>query len=800
LKLTRRRVLTGAAAGGGLLVAFSLLPRRFDSPLEPLAGETAFDAWLKIASDGVVTVAVPQLEMGQGITTLLPQVVAMELGADWRQVAVEPAPVSGAYANLPLAARWAPLWRPAIQALADEPDDLLLRRWAEGNSFSATAEGTGMAAYEMPCRLAAASARAMLEMAAAERWGVSWEQCEVEAGFVVFEDRRLTFGELALEAAAFTPPDPPPLRPQAPRDPAFDDPALAAGDVVAATAFPRLDLPSKVDGSYLFAADVRLPDMVYAAIRHGPRDQAELTGYDVQNTAGINGLVGVVRGKRWLAAAATDWWTAERALTAMNPRFAAERVVRSERIEAALDDAVRRGSGQLLASRGEGDDNYTPSMALRYDIAPAVHATIETASVTARLADGRLELWMASQAPEAARAAAAKAIGIARSDVVLYPMPAGGSFDRRLEHDHAIEAALIARELNRPVQLTWSRAEEQLALQPRPPAAALIGAQLTQDGRIAKLRARVATPPAALEFGRRLFDNLTGWAAIEAVAGELDPLALEGIDPPYAIPDLAIYHLPVDLPLPSGRMRGNAHSLTCFMIESFINEVARRGEFEPMSFRIAMLGGDPQLVECLQRAARLGEWDGGARGTGQGIACHRMEAGGRTGRVAVVATAGTNERGVGVSDIAVAVDIGRVVNRDIALQQIEGGVVFALGLALGCSTRYDEGRPTLARLNELRVPGLADCPRITVDLVDSDGDSFDPGEIGVPAVAPAMAAAFHSATGLALRSLPFDLSSAMRAAPPPAAATETPVDGTGGQPTTAEALDSQQPDAGADDQ
>ncbi|HSG54125.1 MAG TPA: molybdopterin cofactor-binding domain-containing protein [Paracoccaceae bacterium] len=792
--------MTGAAAGGGLLVAFSLLPRRFDSPLDPLAGETAFDAWLKIASDGVVTVSVPQLEMGQGITTLLPQVVAMELGADWRQVAVEPAPVSGAYANLPLAARWAPLWRPAISALADEPDDLLLRRWAERKNFSATADGTSMAAYEMPCRLAAASARAMLEMAAAERWGVSWEECEVSGGFVTYGEQRLTFGDLALEAAGFDPPDPPPLRPQAPRDPVFDDSALVAGDEGMASAFPRLDLPSKVDGSYLFAADVRLPDMVYAAIRHGPRDQAELVGYDLQNAAGIRGLVGVVRGKRWLAAAATDWWSAERALTAMNPRFAAERVVRTERIEAALDDAVRRGAGQLLASRGEGDANYTPTMALRYDVAPAVHATIETACVTARLIDGRLELWMASQAPESARAAAATAIGLGVADVVLYPMPAGGSFDRRLEHDHAIEAALIARELAVPVQLTWSRAEEQLALQPRPPAAALIGAQLTPDGRIATLRARVATPPAALEFGHRLFDNLTGWAAIESVAGKLDPLALEGLDPPYAIPDMALYHLPVDLPLPSGRMRGNAHGLTCFMIESFINEVARRGEFEPMSFRVSMLGGDPRLVDCLQRAARLAEWDGGGRGTGQGIACHRMTTGGRTGRVAVVATAGSSERGLHVSDIAVVVDIGRVVNRDIALQQIEGGVVFALGLALGCSTDYDEGRPTLSRLGELRVPGLGDCPRITVELVDSQEDSFDPGEIGVPAVAPAMAAAFHSATGLSLRSLPFDLSRAMRAAPPAEAATPAPADGAAGQPTTAEALDSQQPDAGADDQ
>jgi isoquinoline 1-oxidoreductase subunit beta len=801
LKLSRRKLLTGAAVGGGLLVVFSLLPRRFDSPLTPIDGETAFDAWLKIATDGVITVAVPQLEMGQGITTLLPQVVAMELGADWRQMAVEPAPVSGAYANLPLAARWHALWQPRIAALNDEPDDYFLRRWAEGERFSATAEGLSMAAYEMPCRLAAASARAMLQMAAAERWGVSWEECEADGGFVTHGEDRLSFAELALEAAEYEAPDPPPLRPQAPRDPVAVDAANEDSGAAPVLAFPRLDLPSKVDGSWTFAGDVRLPDMVHAAIRHGPRDQAELTGYDIQNVSGMRGLVGVVRGKRWLATAATDWWTAEQALTAMNPRFAAEKMVRTERITAALDDAVRRGSGTLLHERGEGDSAYTPGFAQRYDIAPAVHATIETASVTARLFDGRLELWMATQAPEAARAAAGKAIGLSLADVVLYPMPAGGSFDRRLEHDHAIEAALIARELDRPVQLTWSRGEEQLCLQPRPPAAALIGAQLTPDGRIAVLRARVATPPAALEFGHRLFDNLTSWAAIDAVSGSADPMALEGLDPPYGVPDMALYHVPVELPLPAGRMRGNAHGLTCFMIESFINEVALKGEFEPMSFRISMLGSDPLLVDCLQRAARLGEWDGGARGTGQGIACHRMRAGTSTGRIALVARAGTGEHGLGVSEIAAAVNIGRIVNRDIALQQIEGGILFALGLALGCSTGYDEGRPTLSRLSDLRLPGLGDCPRIRVELIESEGDSFDPGEIGVPALAPALAAAIHSATGLKLRTLPFDLTRAVLAAPVDAPAPVTPgapaaPDAASSLPSAAE-LDSMQPDAGA---
>lgn len=756
MKLTRRKVLTGAAVGGGLLVAWTFLPRNYDSPLEPGEGETAFNAWLKIANDGVITVAVPQLEMGQGITTLLPQIVAMELGADWRQMAVEPAPVSGAYANVPLAARWAPLWEPLFPALADDSEDFLLRRWAQSSRFSATAEGLSLAAFEMPCREAAASARAMLEMAAARRWDADWEACDAANGFVFHGEDRLSFAELAQEAADFTPPNPPPLKPEPPQERASQA-SPGNADAPPDLPFPRLDLPSKVDGTWLFAGDVRLPDMVYAAIRHGPRDQAELTGYDTENAAGIRGLVGIVRGKRWLAAAATNWWAAEQALTAMNPRFAAENIVRTERIDTALDNGVRRGGAVLVHERGTGDAAYAPNFALRYDIAPAVHAAIETASVTARYSGGRLELWMASQAPEAAREAAARAIGISLADTVLYPMPAGGSFDRRLEHDHAIEAALIAREIGKPVQLVWSRAEEQLALHPRPPAAGLIGAEVTPDGRITALRARLATPPAALEFGRRLFANQTSWAAIDQVAGKGDPLAVEGMMPAYGIPDVSIYHIPVRLPLPAGRMRANAHGVTCFMMESFIDEVAQRHELEPMSYRISMLGSDARLVECLQRAARLAQWDGGARGTGQGMACHRMDAGSASdaaGRIAVVATASAGEGGVRVSRIAAAVDIGRVVNRDIALQQIEGGLIFGLGLAVGCATDYDEGRPVASRLEELQIPALADTPDITIDLIESDAPAFDPGEIGVPAVAPAIANALYSATGLRLRRLP----------------------------------------------
>lgn len=749
LRLTRRNVLIGGAVGGGLLLAWGLQPRRFANPLVPGKDEVAFDAWLKIGRDGVVTVAVPQLEMGQGVTTLLPQVVAVELGADWRQVAVEPAPVSGAYANLPLAAKWVLLWQPLVPALADEPDDTLLRRWAEGERFAVTADGTSLAAYEQPCREAAASARAMLAQAAADRWNVSWEECQATAGFIVHGDKRASFGELAEEAADYDPPDPPPLR----AAPASETPGEEAEE--AEIAFPRLDLPAKVDGSLLFAGDVRLPDMAFAAIRHGPQGEARLAAFSKQQAAGMPGLLTVVNGKRWLAAVGETWWTAERALEAMNPKFDVAGMADSGRIEDLLDKAIRGQPGERVYERGEGSDLLAePDLALRYDFAPGVHGTIETASATARYADGKLELWLAAQAPEAARQAAADALGLSTRDVVLYPMPAGGSFDRRLEHDHAVEAALIAREAGRPISLTWSRQQEQVALRPRTPAAALLTAKMGAGGLIESLRSRWAMPASAQEFGRRLFEGRTPWAAIAEVAGETDPMALEGAFPAYGIPNVAVDHVPVTIPLATGRMRGNAHGLTAFATECFIDEIARRHEREPLSFRIAHLGHDLRLAQCLQRAARLAEWDGGADSSGQGLACHRIGDPESGGRIALVATATRDEGGVRVEKLSAAVDIGRIVNLDLARQQIEGGLVFGLGLAVGAATEYEGGIATARRLADLALPRLADCPEIAVEFVASDAPPFDPGELGVAVVAPAVANSLFSAAGIRMRRLP----------------------------------------------
>ncbi|WP_073978449.1 molybdopterin cofactor-binding domain-containing protein, partial [Erythrobacter donghaensis] len=548
---------------------------------------------------------------------------------------------------------------------------------------------------------------------------------------------------------------PPPLKPEPPREKPLP------ADVDAAPAYPRIDLPSKVDGSHRFAGDVRLPGMVFASIRHGPADGSELDSFDTKAAAGIRGIAGVVRSKRWLAVAADTWWSAEAALAAMKPRFRTVAPVNSADIAARLDTLLTAGEAHVIAETGFGGEALERvDIGRRYEVEPAYAAPLETATATARFADGRLDLWIAAQAPEQARLAAARAIGIATEDVALYPMPAGGSFDARLEHDHAIEIALIAKELGRPVQLVWPRRDELIRARPRAPYWMLLGAQLakgapgTPGGAIEAMRVRVATPPAMREFGQRLFAGRTSMAAMRNTAGEADPLALQGALPPYTIPAVMVEHIPADIGLPVGRVRGNSWGPTIFAIESFIDEIAAKSKREPLSFRMSMLGGDVRLAACLQRAAQLAEWDGGLDQSGQGLACARLGEGTDAARIACVATARQGEGGVRVVRLSAAVDIGRIINHDIAKQQIEGGLVFGIGIALGNAVRLRGGLPEEAGEAALGLPTLADCPEMRVQFIASDAAPADPGELGAVVAPPAIANALYSATGLRLRRLP----------------------------------------------
>lgn len=731
MRLTRRGILIGAAAGGGLLAAWALLPGNRVPPLPEGEGERAFNAWLKLGRDGTVTVAVPALEMGQGISTLIPQVVAMELGADWRRVAVSPAPIAAAYADPLLASRWG----------ADEP------------LLAATAEGTAFATNEAPAREAAAALRTMLLKAAAERWGVDWQACKTKDSFVLHGGQRLGFGELVEQAAGIEPPDAPVLRSGAF---AARVASPASAGVVAPLAFPRLDLPAKVDGSYTFAGDVRLPGLVYASVAHGPVGDTVLARIDRDAARVVPGLLDVVESDRWVAAIGTSWFAADKALRALAPHWKAQgKVADSGAIVARLDKALQQGEAQRIAETGDADALLEkPRLALRYDVEPAFHASLETPCATARMRDGKLDVWIATQAPESARQAAADAAGISADQVMLIPMAAGGSFDARLDSQIAAEAATLAVRTGRPVQVMWSRWQDMLATWPRTPAAALLSAATDAEGRLVALKTRIAVPATAREAISRVLDGKSEVDALADSAGKADPLAVEGAVPPYAIRDFALDHVPVALPLPTARYRGNSHGYTAFFTETLIDELAGLARHEPMSYRIAMLGHDPKLVECLTGAAQLANWGGGGDNSGQGIACHRMDLADRSGRIAVVVTATRDEAGVRVDRISAFADIGRIVNLDIARQQIEGGLLFGLAMAVGGAATYASGVPAVGKLGGLGLPLLADCPAIDVAFAQSDAPPFDPGEIGVVAVAPAIANALYSATGLRFRRLP----------------------------------------------
>ena len=301
--VSRRTLLVGGGVGVGLVVAWTAWPRRYAPNLVAEAGEHVYGAWLRIGEDGHVVVAVPQAEHGQGAWTVLPQIVVDELGADWRTVAVEPAPPNPLYAN-PLALD------ELFEGLFDAVPASVRSGWATRSTLMLTGASTSVRGFEDACRTAGAGARALLCKAAARRWSVGWESCSIEAGFVVHGRQRVRFADLAAEAVKEKLPDPLPIGVQ------------GAGKAMGQS-LPRLDTPAKVDGSANFTADIRLADMVHVAVRQGPRalgtSASRLLPVDRAAANRVRGLVDVMEGPGWVAVAATTGWAAERALDALHP-------------------------------------------------------------------------------------------------------------------------------------------------------------------------------------------------------------------------------------------------------------------------------------------------------------------------------------------------------------------------------------------------------------------------------------------------------------------------------------------------
>jgi isoquinoline 1-oxidoreductase beta subunit len=729
-RISRRTVLTAGGAGIGLVIAWALWPRRYPPNLRAGPGEHVLDAFLKIGEDGRITVAVGQAEMGQGVYTALPQILADELGADWRTIGVEPAPIHPLFANRLLA-----------EEAADDAVPHFLRgvgRWAARqiatrSELIVTAGSTSIRAFEAPFRAAGATARALLCMAAAERWEISWEACDARAGFVVRGEDRLRFAELAAEAARMTPPEQPPLR-------RIGDGGLSGRPI------QRLDVPAKVDGAARYAGDVRLPDMVFASVCQGPSTRSRLRAVDKQAAGRIRGIIDIVENSGWAAAVGTNWWAADRAARALHPRYETPGDPPDEQsIRPSLAAAVSGGPAGRIVQLGDTDDILGGSGTLTadYAVAMAPHAAIEPMVATARASGDNVEVWVPTQAPQAARAAVARATGLSEARVTIYPTLHGGSFGRKLESDAAEQAAVLAVRLRRPVQLCWSRTEETMHDRPRPPARARLRGRVT-GAQIAAWHARIAVPATSSELARRM-----GWGLPSSGTG--DAAAVEGALPPYAIPALTIEHAPVEIGVATGLWRGAAHGYTAFFSECFVDELAARSGIDPLSFRVGMLGEEPRLSRVLSIAAARGGWDGGGPGSGQGLAAHSAFG----SHIAMLVQAGLDDsQRIRVERVVAAVDCGRIVNPDIVGQQIEGGIVFALGAATGGALTMTKGLVDQRHFDALGLPTLADCPEIAVELISSGEAPGGIGELAVPPLAPALANALFSATGQRLRQLP----------------------------------------------
>lgn len=721
--MTRRTLLVGGGVGVGLVVGYAVWPRHRALNWATAKGETLINGWVKIGTDGRVTVAVPQAEMGQGVYTAIPQILADELGADWKTIAVEPAPLHPVYANTGMTLDAVKGLPTALQGIGGWAMRTLVERF----DIQMTGGSTSIRGFHDTVRLAGASAREMLCRAAAREWDVDWADCKAANGFVTYQARSARFAELADKAVAEDAPSSPTLRPAATR-------------TLMGKSAPRLDIPGKTDGSARFGLDVRLPGMRYAAVRSGPAGDPRL----VQATAPAG--VAMVKGPTWVAVVADGWWAAKTGLDQVVAGFAGAAKSPGPWMEAELRGALSR-AGTEVASHGDSTA-AGKTITADYSVPFLAHACMEPMNATARVANGRAEIWAPTQSTTLVVWAVAKALGIEESAVTCHPTLLGGGFGRKAEADVCVQAALIARAVKAPVQLIWSREEDMAQDRFRPAAAARMTATLGPDKHIAAWRSRVAVPDVMASFSAR---------NMPAIAGEPKASA-EGVDGtqllPYDLPGFAAEHVLVDLPVPLGFWRSVGHSFSGFFVESFVDEMAHAAGADPGAFRLAMLKNSPRHAAVVQ-AALNASGPLGADGTNAARGMALVESfGSIVAQVAEVQIDGTEIR---VTNVWTAIDCGPVVNPDIVRAQIEGGIVYGLTAALKGAVNFEHGKAVQQNFDTYPLLTLSETPVFETIILPSTAPMGGVGEPGTPPIAPAVANAVFAATGKRLRDLPLAL-------------------------------------------
>jgi isoquinoline 1-oxidoreductase subunit beta len=704
---SRRVLLTGGLAGGFLL-AFHLPLRAVNEPVQPpddTTGKFAPNAFIRIDNAGSTTLVMPQVEMGQGIYTAVAMILAEELDADFAKVTLEHAP----------------------------PNEKLYANPAFG--IQATGSSTSVRVFWKPLREAGASARAMLVQAAAQQWQVEPASCTTANGEVTHKEsgRKLSYGALATAASGESPP----------KDVALKDPK---DFVLIGKPLKRFDTPDKVNGKTVYGIDAMLPDMKFATLAACPVFGGKVGKVDDSAARKIPGVQKIVVLDDLVAVVGDHMWAAKKGLGALvidwdegpNARLSSNDIWRDLRAASEKDGVVAKSEGDIAKGLATGD-RFDAS----YELPFLAHAPMEPLNATVHVKPDSCEIWTGTQIMARVQSEAAKAAGLPVEKVTVNNHFIGGGFGRRLEPDMVVAAVRIARQVDGPVKVVWTREEDIQHDIYRPVYRDTIAATLS-GGTIVGWKYRVSGSAIIARWLPPAFEKGIDIDAVDSA-----------VDMPYDIPNFHVEYVRAEPPaVPTGFWRGVGPNNNVFAIECFMDELARKAGKDPIAFRRDMLGKTPRLQAALDLVAEKSNWGQPlpAR-TGRGVSVQPSFG----SFIATVVEAEIDKQGeVHLRRVTSAVDTGIAVNPDTIVAQLEGGLIFGLTAALYGEITIDKGRVQQSNFHDYRMLRIDQAPRIEIHVIKSGEAPGGIGETGVTAGPPALRNAIYAATGVALRRLPID--------------------------------------------
>lgn len=725
--MNRRSFLKiGLTSAGALMVGCgssipwggSAVPPSKQTPFEP-------NAWVRVFPDGRVEVAGSKAEMGQGIYTTAAILVAEELEVPVARVEV--IPVAGTPYHT-----------------------------ANGQI---TGGSTSTAELWTPLRTAGAAARIMLIQAAAQAWGVPASACTATDGAVhhAASKRSTPYGELVARAARLDPPE--------------DVPLKAKRDYrVIGTAVDRLDLKDKVTGAPIFGIDAQVEGMLIAVLIPPPTFTAEALEVDAEAARRQPGVVDIFAFEYGVAVVAQRYWQAQRAAAQVKVRWSSVPMDRfnSDETMAQLKRAAKTKGAVSARDDGDVDAAFSAAGArileATYSGPFLAHAPLEPLNALAWVRGDQVDVWTGTQFQSGVQAAAADIVGIDRAQVRMHNAFLGGGFGRRGSVDQVIQALLISKRLQKPVKLIWSREVDTQGGYYRPQMvvhlkgalqgktlSGLYAHCLSQNAIDYRAMTQQIAPEVMPQLIRRMMGRM-GYQVFES--GTMpDAAATEGIaSTGYTLPNFSVDYTPVRTGVPTLFWRSVGHSVNAFAMEGFIDELAHAAEVDALEFRRALCKDDPRRLAVLKAVAWLGKWGAPLpKGRGRGIAVHHAF----ETWVGMVTEASVEDGQIKVHSVACVVDCGQAVNTDQIVAQLEGGIVFALGAVLYSRIDLVDGKVQQSNFHDYRVARMSDTPTITCEIIESDAKPTGTGELGVPLVAPTVAAAIFQVTGKRLRSMPF---------------------------------------------